>query len=188
MQSRLLPFVTTITIALTGCGANGAIQGLHHAATVAHEATNSTYEVLDELRPDIMRQAREEVVSAYESALREFAACRDSEASECEDPGTPEEWAARWEEEVSAFYLAEDAVYTADSAIVSLSQALIRWQQAGQSRETPDYVHAACTTLAVATRDLIAALERFGHDPPEVLSSVPSMITAACGQIGGEDE
>ena len=176
MQSRMLPFVVLVALILGGCSTPWV--NAHRGLTAAHAVNHAAYQALDGVREDVVDRTREEVVHEYEQAMMDYATCRAT-AENCQDPGTPDEWMSRWEDAISTFRDAEDAMYTVDGAIVTASGAVVEWAET-RGDTPPENFRVACSTLGETLPLVLRALQRFGVDYPEELNVVSAVLAPAC--------
>jgi hypothetical protein len=191
MQNRMLPFVLLVALICGGCSTPWV--NAHRGLTAAHAVNHAAYQALNGVRDDIVGQTRESLIHEYEQAMVSYAACRTT-SDDCEDPGTPDEWMSRWEEDIADFRNAEDAMYTVDGAIVAASRAVVEWSET-HGDSTPENLRVACSTIGEAFPVVLRALQRFEVDYPEELNIVSAFLAPVCqwsvdfisGLVGGEE-
>lgn len=170
--------VLCLALVLVGCS-HPAVR-LQQGATIGQGIVHAAHTAFREVQPSHVELTRAELVETYRQRLVTFRECLEAERGDCADPGEADVWMDRWQEDMAASRAAEDALYTADGALVNFSRQLARWQDAGDADTTPEYVRAACDSVAAAFQELLANLRRFEIDYPSGLDQFSQMISPAC--------
>lgn len=176
--TRVLTVVALLAWSLSGCTSpaqnfRSGIEAVAHFNTAALAA-------LEHAQPLINQEALDEVDAAYRQQLEAYASCRDAGHEDCADPGTPDEWLARWDERTEGITQGLDAIEEINAWIIDANEEAVRWHDA-RTDDAPDTVRRVCATLGNLLGAVLRSLRLVNVPYPPMVDTIAELLGPVCG-------